>query len=125
MTHRLQPTVYLTEENVMRKSVVSRSFLALSAIALATALFLLIWGRHASRVAAQSAPACVTPPSGMVAWWPGDGNTNDIKSNNNGALQNGATFAAGKVGQAFSFDGVDDFVSFGSGVGNFGTGDFT
>ena len=29
------------------------------------------------------------------------------------------------VGQAFSFDGVDDFVSFGTTVGNFGTADFT
>src|SRR5262249_36974468 len=92
MTHRLQPTICLTEENAMRSSVVSRSFLALSAIALATALFMLIWERHASRVAAQSSPACVTPPSGMVAWWPGDGNANDIQGSNNGTLQNGATF---------------------------------
>src|SRR5439155_20614503 len=32
------------------------------------------------------------------------------KGTNHGALLNGTTFAAGKVGQAFSFDGVDDFV---------------
>ena len=32
------------------------------------------------------------------------------RGGNNGALQGGATFAAGKVGQAFSFDGVDDHV---------------
>jgi uncharacterized repeat protein (TIGR01451 family) len=53
---------------------------------------------------------CVAPPANMVAWYPGDGNANDIQGGNNGSLQNGATFAAGEVGQAFSFDGVDDQV---------------
>jgi hypothetical protein len=55
-------------------------------------------------------PVCVNPPSGLVSWWPGDDNTNDIKDGNNGTLVNGATFTAGKVGQGLSFDGVDDFV---------------
>src|SRR5262249_19578593 len=32
---------------------------------------------------------------------------------NNGTLQNGATFAAGEVGQAFSFDGTNQFVNVG------------
>ncbi|GEM_PF-2914408 len=54
---------------------------------------------------------CVNPPSGLVSWWPGEDNANDIQSNNHGTLQNGATFAAGKVGQAFSFDGMDDATS--------------
>jgi hypothetical protein len=40
----------------------------------------------------------------MVSWWPGDGNANDIQDGNNGTLQNGATFTAGMVGQAFHFD---------------------
>ncbi len=53
---------------------------------------------------------CVAPPSGLVSWWPGDGNANDIQDGNNGTLMNGATFAPGKVGQAFSFDGVNAFV---------------
>ncbi len=51
-----------------------------------------------------TASQCTPPPSGMVSWWPGDGNANDIQDGNNGALQNGATFAPGLVGQAFSFD---------------------
>ncbi|MCI0553752.1 MAG: T9SS type A sorting domain-containing protein [Anaerolineae bacterium] len=55
-------------------------------------------------------PVCVNPPSGLVSWWPGDDNANDIKGSNHGTLQNGATFASGKVGQAFSLDGIDDFV---------------
>jgi uncharacterized repeat protein (TIGR01451 family) len=58
----------------------------------------------------QQTPICVPPPSGMVSWWPGDGNTNDILGGNNGTLQNGATFAPGMVGQAFSFDGVNGYV---------------
>jgi len=47
---------------------------------------------------------------GLVSWWPGDGNADDIVDGNPGTLHGGATFAPGKVGQAFSLDGVDDFV---------------
>ncbi|MBI3821555.1 MAG: hypothetical protein HY289_02625 [Planctomycetes bacterium] len=53
---------------------------------------------------------CAVPPPDIVSWWPGDGNANDIADGNNGTLMNGATFAAGKVGEAFQFDGVNDFV---------------
>jgi hypothetical protein len=60
--------------------------------------------------AGKCKPVCTTPPPDMVSWWPGDGNANDIQDGNNGTLQNGAAFAPGKVGQAFSLDGVDDFV---------------
>ncbi|MBI2175001.1 MAG: LamG domain-containing protein, partial [Candidatus Omnitrophica bacterium] len=56
------------------------------------------------------ADTCVEPPSGLVSWWPADGNADDIQNGNDGMLQGGVTFAPGKVGQAFSFDGVDDFV---------------
>jgi hypothetical protein len=58
----------------------------------------------------SAAPICVRPPAGLISWWPGDGDANDIVDANHGTLQNGATFATGKVGQAFAFDGVDDFV---------------
>jgi concanavalin A-like lectin/glucanase superfamily protein len=54
---------------------------------------------------------CTPPPSGMVSWWPGDGNANDIQGSNNGTSLNGATFSAGEVGQAFSLDGVDDEIA--------------
>ncbi len=53
---------------------------------------------------------CVPPPSGMISWWQGDGNTNDLMGLNNGSLFNGATYAPGKVGQGFSFDGSDDYL---------------
>lgn len=72
-------------------------------------------------------PACVAPPSGMVAWWPGDGNTNDIVGSNPGTLRFGATYGVGLVGgQAFSFDGVNDGVSIlKTSVLNMGASDFT
>lgn len=53
---------------------------------------------------------CLLPPSGLLGWWPGDGNANDIQLGSNGTVMNGASFTPGLVGQAFSFDGVDDFV---------------
>jgi Concanavalin A-like lectin/glucanases superfamily len=40
----------------------------------------------------------------------GMGDANDIQGSNNGTLLNGATFGPGKVGQAFSFDGINDYV---------------
>jgi hypothetical protein len=49
---------------------------------------------------------CVEPPEGLISWWPGDGNANDIQGVNDGTLLDGATFAVGLVGQAFSFDGI-------------------
>ncbi len=50
--------------------------------------------------------SCVPPPSGMVSWWPGDGNGSDIIDANNGTLMTGVSFVPGEVGQAFSFDGT-------------------
>ena len=60
-----------------------------------------------SRATAQS---CVQPPSGLVSWWPGDGDADDIVDGNPGSLEKGAMFAPGKVGKAFSLDGVDDHI---------------
>jgi len=57
-----------------------------------------------------NAEQCLPPPSGLISWWPGDGNAKDIKGQNDGTLKNGATYGTGKVGQAFSFDGVDDLM---------------
>ena len=56
---------------------------------------------------------CATPPAGMVSWWPAENNTHDIVSHNNGTLENGAGFAGGEVGQAFSFNGSNQDVFIG------------
>jgi hypothetical protein len=76
--------------------------------------FLLFCGSFFLSVAAkaEAAPAmCTPPPSGMVSWWPGDGNANDIADGNNGTLMGGVSFTTGKVGQAFSFSNDGDGVT--------------
>jgi parallel beta-helix repeat protein len=60
---------------------------------------------------AHSSGEPIEPPSGMVSWWPGDGNAWDIVGPNDGVLMNGATFGDGMVGPAFLFDGVNAFVA--------------
>ncbi|RIK76763.1 hypothetical protein DCC62_10975 [candidate division KSB1 bacterium] len=74
------------------------------------------------RIFPTATPDCVPSPSGLVGWWPGEGDASDIQNGNHGILLNGATFVAGKVGQAFKFDGINDYVSL---PPNSGTGDFT
>ncbi len=46
----------------------------------------------------------------LVSYWRGEGNACDSADGNHGSMENGAGFAAGKVGQAFSLDGVNDYV---------------
>ena len=73
--------------------------------------------------AGKCRPTCHEPPAGIAGWWGGDGDARDISGNgHDGSLQGNSTdesgitantvtgFAVGKVGQSFSFDGVDDYV---------------
>jgi len=54
---------------------------------------------------------CVAPADGVISWWPGDGNGNDVVGMNSGMLQGGATAnAVGLVDSAFSFDGTSGYV---------------
>ena len=69
---------------------------------------LLILGVSSSLSVAQ---ICATPPAGLVGWWAGDGNADDIAGTNPASLINGTTFSSGEVDEAFSFDGIDDFLS--------------
>lgn len=48
---------------------------------------------------------CPQAPTGVVAWWPADGNANDVVGNNTGTLVGDATFTGGIVGQAFNLPG--------------------
>ncbi len=57
------------------------------------------------------APPCDPPASGLVNWWRAEGDATDSVGTNNGAMQGTASFVAGEVGQAFSFDGTSGFVS--------------
>jgi Concanavalin A-like lectin/glucanases superfamily len=63
--------------------------------------------------------SCPNPPSGLVAWWPAGGNADDFLGNNDGILQNGASFSGDVGRQAFRLDGMDDYVQLPSmNVGN-------
>ena len=55
----------------------------------------------------RTVPTAVAAPSGLVSWWTGQSTAADTTGLNNATLYNGATYAAGEVGQAFSFDGVN------------------
>ncbi len=57
---------------------------------------------------------CVPGPSGLVTWWQGAGNALDSVDSNHGTLVGNTTYAPGKVGQAFSFDGSGDAVRVGN-----------
>src|SRR5437588_3205386 len=47
---------------------------------------------------------CAPPPGGIVGWWPGEGDNDDLVNGNNGVSAGNATFSAGVVGRAFTFD---------------------
>jgi hypothetical protein len=57
------------------------------------------------------ADQCAVAPAGLIGWWPGEGNAQDLVAGNDGVLSGGSSFASGKVGQAFSFDGVNGSVN--------------
>jgi len=73
----------------------------------------------------------LTPPGGpssqesLVSWWRGNRTATDSADGNNGTLRNGTTFSSGKVDQAFSFDGVDDFVEVPPAANLYPSGSFT
>jgi serine/threonine protein kinase len=56
---------------------------------------------------------CVSAPQGLIGWWPGDGSANDIARASHGAIQGAVTFGAGRVDQAFNFNG-SSFVTTGN-----------
>ena len=61
---------------------------------------------------AQTVPSYV-PASGLVGWWPFNGNANDESGNNNNGAVNGATLTSdrfGNINKAYSFDGINDYV---------------
>ncbi|MFZ5797282.1 MAG: LamG domain-containing protein [Thermodesulfobacteriota bacterium] len=70
----------------------------------------------ASFLPCRSYCACTPPPADLVSWWQGEGNADDALGTYNGTPENGTAYAAGYVGQAFSFDGVDDYVVIANGI---------
>ena len=55
------------------------------------------------------------PTNGLVGWWPFNGNANDESGNGNNGTINGAALTSDRnavINSAFSFDGIDDYISF-------------
>ena len=67
-------------------------------------------GSTTSSNAILTVTPCDPPPSGLVGWWPAEGNANDIVGGNNGVLENGTGFTNGEVGMAFNLNGLNNFV---------------
>ena len=59
-----------------------------------------------------------------VSWWKAENNADDTLGGNNGTVY-GATYTAGKIGQAFSFNGTDNYVAQGSSYKNIVSNTFT
>jgi hypothetical protein len=55
-------------------------------------------------------PVCAPAPAGLVSWWRAESNALDSVGGNNGTPFNGAGFAPGRIGQAFSFNGTNGYV---------------
>src|SRR5450432_209216 len=70
-------------------------------------------------------PTCAPPPAEMVSWWAAENDANDIYGPNSGTTVNDVAFVVGKVGQAFDFNGVDQYVSVPDSTSLAITGDLT
>ena len=77
-----------------------------------------IYGRPLSQVEIQKiynagnagTCACTPAPPNMAGWWPGNGNASDIAGSHHGEIAGNVAYAAGKVDQAFSFDGSQSYI---------------
>lgn len=66
---------------------------------------------NVSRLIAILILPCASANAGLIAYWTGNGNALDASGNgHHGTLMNGAGYGTGVVGQAFQFDGVNDYV---------------
>ena len=60
----------------------------------------------------QTVPSYI-PTSGLIGWWPFNGNANDESGNGNNGTVNGATLASDRFGnanQCYSFDGISNHI---------------
>jgi N-acetylneuraminic acid mutarotase len=76
-------------------------------------LILLLLGVSVVSGFSQTIPSYV-PKTGLVGWWPFNGNANDESGNGNNGTVNGASLSSDRFGiknSAFSFDGLNDFIS--------------
>lgn len=58
-------------------------------------------------------------PQNLAAWWPGEGNAQEKSWGYHGTVFNGVTYAPGRLGQAFQFNGTNSYISAPVNWGNF------
>ena len=90
-----------------------------------TKVFLAIVFSFAFAANISIAQNCDPAASGLISWWAAEGNAGDSVGTNNGTLENGAGFVAGEVGQAFQFNGTNQYVDVPSSSSLNPTGSFT
>jgi hypothetical protein len=67
---------------------------------------------QSSNAVLEVLPVCTPPPSGIVGWWSAEGSAVDSITGTAGSMTN-VTFAPGKVGSAFLFNGTNGAVNLG------------
>ncbi|MDD4902432.1 MAG: choice-of-anchor Q domain-containing protein [Patescibacteria group bacterium] len=66
------------------------------------------WINYSS--ATNIASSSLVASSGLISFWPFNGNANDSVGSNNGVASGSPAFVTGVSGQAYSFDGDNDYV---------------
>ena len=56
---------------------------------------------------------CVSPPAGLISWWPGEASALDVADGNNGTLTGAVRYAPGEVGHGFLFGGTGAAINLG------------
>lgn len=85
----------------------------LAGILLIIVIFITSFGTQPLKEEVKAQPeilSCAPVPDGLVYWLRGESNAEDETGNHDGTLEGGTTFTTGMVGQAFSFDGIDDAI---------------
>ena len=61
-----------------------------------------------------NAPGSIVAPSSLVDWWPAEGTPVDIFGGKTGTATGGFSYAAGRTGRAFHFDGSTSYLTTGA-----------
>jgi subtilisin-like proprotein convertase family protein len=99
-------------EVVMNPAIASSStqYVSLRAGSISTNLNTVI-GREYQMDFVSRSSGCVPVPAGVVGWWTGDNNPNDISGFKNNAVATGVAYTSGKVASGFNFGGGSSVIA--------------
>jgi Concanavalin A-like lectin/glucanases superfamily len=92
---------------IFNLSPIARRFVFLTLLSFG--ITALVFAAEFSNLSANAVGLCASQPRGLVAWYKGEGNVFDSTNNSQGFFN--GTYAPGKVGQAFNFDGVSNYAA--------------